>query len=152
MAIHTAVRQYEGPIHPPVVDERETAPLEPTAGPARDPLARLDFRHARRAIARTQAPPGHYIGFDCEDGQRLIPIEARIIHVGRAATADLRFDDVQVSRRHAIIVRYGRHVRVLDDRSSAGTIVNGVRVIATDLGDGDVVQLGPIAFTYVVIH
>jgi pSer/pThr/pTyr-binding forkhead associated (FHA) protein len=50
------------------------------------------------------------------------------------------------------MVRYGEHVRVLDDRSSGGTFVNGRRVIATDLLEGDVVRLGPISFTYIRIR
>ncbi len=82
----------------------------------------------------------------------LISIEDRVTHIGRAATADLRFEDPRVSRRHAILVRYGRHVRVLDDRSSEGTFVNGSRVVATDLTEGDVVRLGPVAFTYTIVR
>jgi len=152
MAIDTGVRHLLEPTQPPTLDERQTAPLEPAAGPADDPLALLDYRHARRATPRARAPAGHYMAFDTPDGQQLIPLDAKILHIGRSASADLRFDDVRVSRRHAIIVRYGRHVRVLDDRSSAGTIVNGVRVIATDLSDGDVVRLGPIAFMYLVVR
>ena len=74
------------------------------------------------------------------------------MHIGRSIGADLRFEDAHVSRSHAIIVRYGRHVRVLDDRSSAGTYVNGVRILAIDLSDGDVVRLGPIALRYVVVR
>jgi len=41
---------------------------------------------------------------------------------------------------------------VLDDRSLAGTFVNGLRVTATDLTDGDVIRVGPIVLTYTVIR
>ena len=78
-----------------------------------------------------------------------MPLGDRIIHVGRGLGADLRFDEVRVSRRHAIIVRYGNHVRVLDDRSANGTFVNGCRVVAIDVADGDVIRLGRVAFRYV---
>ena len=66
-------------------------------------------------------------------------------------SSDLRIEDPRVSRSHAIIVRYGRHARVLDDRSSNGTFVNGRRIVATTLAEGDVVRLGPIAFRYVTV-
>jgi hypothetical protein len=133
--------------------EPQTATLDPAVGPSRNALLLLDHRSRRRAVPAAIALPGHYIGLDDESGDTfLIPLQSELIHVGRAMSADVRFEDPQVSRRHAIIVRYGRHVRVLDDRSLAGTFVNGVRITATDLTDGDVVRLGPVAFTYTVVR
>lgn len=132
--------------------ERETAALDPMLAPSVSALAVLDHRSRRRAVPASMALPGHYLGVEDDAGDtHLIPLDAKIIHIGRASAADLRIEHAQVSRRHAIIVRYGRHVRVLDDRSSAGTFVNGLRVIATDLESGDVVRIGPIAITYVVV-
>jgi pSer/pThr/pTyr-binding forkhead associated (FHA) protein len=52
---------------------------------------------------------------------------------------------------HAILVRHGRHMRVLDNRSSNGTYVNGRRIIATSLEDGDVLRIGALAMRYVVV-
>jgi len=131
----------------------ETAALDPTSAPRRDPLAVLDHRSRGRVVLRDQALPGHYLALADEDGDRhMIPLADKVLHIGRAVTADLRFEDPHVSRRHAIICRYGRHVRVLDDRSSGGTFVNGVRVVACDVQPGDVVRVGPIAFTYTVIR
>ena len=137
----------------PVVDEHETAPIEPAVAAGVNALAVLDHRSRRRTIPDDQALPGHYLGFeDGDGGTHLLPIDAKIIHIGRASNSDLRLEHMQVSRRHAILVRYGRHVRVLDDRSSAGTFVNGLRVVATDLEDGDVVVIGPVAISYVVVR
>lgn len=134
-------------------DERQTAALDPTLGPSCEALALLDHRSRRRAVPAAVALPGHYIGLDDDSGETfLIALDSKLIHVGRSVSADIRFEDPQVSRRHAIIVRYGRHVRVLDDRSLAGTFVNGVRITATDLTDGDVVRLGPVVFTYTEIR
>jgi hypothetical protein len=136
----------------PAGAERETAALDPMLTPTVNALGVLDHRSRRRAVPATMALPGHYLGVEDDEGTtHLIPLDAKIIHIGRASAADLRVEHAQVSRRHAIIVRYGRHVRVLDDRSSAGTFVNGLRVIATDLENGDVVRIGPIAITYVVV-
>jgi hypothetical protein len=136
----------------PAASERETAALDPTLAPGVNALAVLDHRSRRRAVRAGTALPGHYLALeDDTGGTHLLPIDAKIIHLGRGTTADVRLDHAQVSRRHAIVVRYGRHVRVLDDRSSAGTFVNGMRVIATDLEDGDVIRMGPIALTYLVV-
>jgi pSer/pThr/pTyr-binding forkhead associated (FHA) protein len=137
----------------PPTDERDTATLDPAAGLRQDALAALDHRARRRAIPAQRAFPGQYLALDDDEGSTfLLPLDSKIIHVGRATSADLRLDDAHVSRRHAIIVRYGRHVRVLDDRSLAGTFVNGLRVTATDLTDGDVIRVGPIVLTYTVIR
>ena len=66
--------------------------------------------------------------------------------------ADVRIEDSQVSRRHAIIARRGGAVRVLDDRSSNGTYVNGRAVNGAYLNDGDVVRFGRAAFRYVLVE
>ena len=119
---------------------------------AHDSIASLDHRSRREAVPQGDAIPGHYLSLENDHETLLVPISDRVTHIGRAATADLRFEDPRVSRRHAILVRYGRHVRVLDDRSSEGTFVNGSRVVATDLSDGDVVRLGPVSFTYTIVR
>ncbi|WP_249012373.1 FHA domain-containing protein [Conexibacter sp. DBS9H8] len=130
-------------------DPNETAILQDTPGLRENPFGLLEHRVATAAINAREALPGHYVAVHDGDGvAHLIPLRDAITHVGRAVGSDLRFDDVHVSRRHAIIVRYGDHVRVLDDRSSAGTFVNGQRIVATDLLDGDLVRIGPVAFTY----
>lgn len=131
----------------------ETAPLGIETPTVRDSIASLDHRSRSAAIAPDDARPGHYLSLENGEGDvLLLPIEDRVTHIGRGATADLRFEDPRVSRRHAILVRYGRHVRVLDDRSSEGTFVNGTRIVATDLTDGDVVRLGPVTFTYTIVR
>lgn len=131
----------------------QTAPIGIEDALEHDSIASLDHRSRRNAIPPADAQPGHYLALQDADGDvLLIAIEDRITHIGRAATADLRFEDPRVSRRHAILVRYGHHVRMLDDRSSEGTFVNGTRVVATDLSEGDVVRLGPVSFTYTIVR
>jgi pSer/pThr/pTyr-binding forkhead associated (FHA) protein len=72
-------------------------------------------------VAGGHAQPGHHLALEGSDGEvLLIPVSDRITHIGRAGTADLRFEDPRASRHHAILVRYGSHVRMLDDRSSEG--------------------------------
>jgi hypothetical protein len=133
--------------------QHDTAQRTDTPVLRANPFALLDHRVAVHTVSLAEAMPGHYLAISDGDGaEHMLALDDAITHVGRAAAADLRFDDVHVSRRHAIVVRYGDHVRVLDDRSSAGTFVNGRRVIATDLTNGDVVRLGPIVFSYVRVR
>jgi pSer/pThr/pTyr-binding forkhead associated (FHA) protein len=137
--------------HPPVAPgEAPTAPLQPDSlGTAGDALDRLDHRSLERTLAPEQASPGHYLALGEAGRERLLALSEGITHLGRSGSADVRFEHPQVSRRHAIIARYGHHVRALDDRSSAGTFVNARRIVAVDLEDGDVVRFGPLSARYV---
>ncbi len=74
-----------------------------------------------------------------------------MIHIGRGLSADLRLDESSVSRRHAILVPRVSGARVLDDRSSNGTFVNGRRVQQADLSDGDVIVVGRVVLRYLEI-
>jgi hypothetical protein len=151
MATQTPVLPLEQPDPAPAV-EHETAPFDPAHPPTFDSLPLLDYRSRGRTLHARHAAPGHYLGLQDRDDERLLPVHEKISHVGRSLAAEIRFEESHVSRRHAILVRYGNHVRILDDRSSGGTFVNGVRVVATDLVDGDVIRLGRVALRYVRIR
>jgi pSer/pThr/pTyr-binding forkhead associated (FHA) protein len=71
-----------------------------------------------------------------------VALDREWMRVGRSLAAELRFDDATVSRRHARIAREGDEVRVLDDRSLNGVFVNGERVDARVLKDGDELVVG----------
>ncbi len=132
--------------------EQETAPIE--AGPAAailNALALLDHRTRSRAISRRLAPFGQYLAF-AEDGTDwLVPLEEKVIHIGRGLTSHVRIEEQRVSRSHAILVRHGNHTRLLDNRSANGTFVNGRQIIATNIADGDVIRIGPVVMTYVQV-
>jgi hypothetical protein len=131
---------------------QETAPLDLLpADSARDSFLLLDHRGRARAIPPRLARRGPYLAFTHGDELRLVPLAPTITHIGRGLNADLRFEDHRVSRSHAIIVRHGRFARLLDDRSSNGTFLNGRRVLATNLHDGDVIQIGPATTRYIEI-
>ncbi len=64
--------------------------------------------------------------------------------VGRAVEADQRFEDPNISRRHAVFtVDSDGGVVVEDLGSSNGTFVNDVRVQQHALKDGDQIRFGP---------
>ena len=80
---------------------------------------------------------------------RTVPLSAVLV-IGRGTEADLQVHDTGVSRRHAEL----RHtpdtgaVEVHDLGSTNGTRVNGRRVTAATLTDGDVVTVGATELTY----
>ena len=55
-------------------------------------------------------------------------LDTDVTTVGRHPEADIFFDDVTVSRRHAEITRTGSSFELVDQRSLNGTYVNGERV------------------------
>jgi hypothetical protein len=132
--------------------EHATAPLQaPQTEPILDSYPLLDHRSQTEAMPESAAPDGQYLAFEDHGDTWLVPITEKLLHLGRGFAAGLRVQHPQVSRSHAIVVRYGRHARVLDDRSANGTWVNGRRIVATTLAEGDVIRLGPVAFRYVTV-
>ncbi len=68
-------------------------------------------------------------------------LEKGALELGRGESCDVRFAELQVSRRHATITVEDAGFRVTD-HSSNGTLVNGRRVSSAILQPGDLVQLG----------
>lgn len=87
---------------------------------------------------------GHYLAFDEGDHEyAAIRLEPGWTRIGRSRTADIRFDDPTVSRRHALVVlSAGGKLRALDDRSLNGLFVNGEHVEWAVLADGDELEVG----------
>jgi DNA-directed RNA polymerase subunit RPC12/RpoP len=98
------------------------------------------LREARRRLSRS----GHYLAWlDDDETIAHFEIARGWTRIGRSATADLRLDDPSVSRRHALIVAEpGRGLRVLDDRSLNGVLLNGEEVEWARLKDGDELAIG----------
>jgi pSer/pThr/pTyr-binding forkhead associated (FHA) protein len=107
---------------------------------------RHDHRDHTEAV-----PRGQYLALADGKQTRLLALENNITHIGRGSGADVRFDEHRVSRSHAILVRHGRHYRVLDNRSSNGTFVNRRRVLATNIQNGDELVFGPVAVRFVAV-
>ncbi|HLI58300.1 MAG TPA: FHA domain-containing protein [Solirubrobacteraceae bacterium] len=128
--------------------ERETHGMSTGQPLVVDSLSLLDHRTREQTIPAADAPAGRYLSIEGEDGVRLLPLTRPITHIGRGLVADVRFEDAHVSRRHAIVAVRGSAVRILDDRSSGGTFVNGRRVSSAELADGDVVRVGRAVFRY----
>jgi pSer/pThr/pTyr-binding forkhead associated (FHA) protein len=69
--------------------------------------------------------------------------------VGRSTACDVQVFDPKVSRRH-FLIRFGNGAFFLQDQqSSRGTHVNGERVMAQRVDDGDRIDLGD---TSMILH
>jgi pSer/pThr/pTyr-binding forkhead associated (FHA) protein len=96
-----------------------------------------------RVARATITAPGCYLIYEDFDGEPIVcALESDTVRVGRSVHADIRFEDPTVSRRHALIVRRGNEVRVVDDRSLNGVFLGGERVLSSLLLDGDEVAVG----------
>jgi hypothetical protein len=138
---------------PGALHERETAPLQASGStPLANSFRLLDNRCRSRAVSPWLARRGPHLAFQDGDDIKLVALDAKITHVGRSLEADVRVEDNRVSRSHAVIVRHGRFARLLDNRSSSGTYLNGRRIVATNLADGDVVSVGSLDMRYVEIR
>ncbi|PKN55735.1 MAG: hypothetical protein CVU56_19980 [Deltaproteobacteria bacterium HGW-Deltaproteobacteria-14] len=81
---------------------------------------------------------------------REIAFDRPIVNVGKLSTSNLRLDDINVSRKHAVIEqRENGQWRITDLGSTNGTIVRGERVVQGDLHDGDRLVLGT---TTLIVH
>ncbi|GAB2839071.1 FHA domain-containing protein [Microbacterium insulae] len=77
-------------------------------------------------------------------------LDTDVTTVGRHPEADIFFDDVTVSRRHAEITRTGTSFELVDQRSLNGTYVNGERVDRAVLDNGAEVRVGKFRLNFFV--
>jgi pSer/pThr/pTyr-binding forkhead associated (FHA) protein len=75
-------------------------------------------------------------------------LDTAVTTVGRHPEADIFFDDVTVSRRHAEIIRTGTAFEIVDQRSLNGTYVNGERVDRSELDNGYEVRVGKFRLNF----
>ncbi len=87
--------------------------------------------------------PGKYVAAFADGRARVFELHAGWSRIGRASGADIRLDDPTVSRRHAVVVCTPEgELRVLDDRSMNGIVVNGEAVDWAPISDGDALEVG----------
>jgi pSer/pThr/pTyr-binding forkhead associated (FHA) protein len=116
-----------------------------------DAIACLDERVRHEAIADAPTEPGRYLEVQGPERSLTITLAGGAVRIGRGLAADLRLDDSSVSRRHAILVPRASGARILDDRSSNGTYVNGRRVQQAELRSGDVIVVGRVVLRYLEV-
>ena len=127
--------------------------IRPVAEGHTEKVARVPGQDTGLARDRAELPatPGRYLEVQAPDRTTVIPIAGEALRIGRGVGADVHLDESSVSRRHAIVVQRTEGARILDDRSSNGTFVNGRRIQQADLHSGDVIVLGRVVLRYLEV-
>ena len=85
------------------------------------------------------------------DELRVVALIGDWTRIGRSTAADIRFDDPTVSRRHALIIREGELLKLVDDSSLNGIFVAGERIDRYTLVDGDSFLVGRYQMNFISI-
>lgn len=80
-------------------------------------------------------------------GQKFV-LDANEMILGRGEKSTLPLDSEEVSRQHARLTRSDGEYTIEDLGSRNGIVLNGLKVHAAVLRDGDQVQLGDITLNY----
>ena len=75
------------------------------------------------------------------------PIRGKLT-IGRNPDSSLQLDDLQVSRRHAVIEQTASGTIVRDLGSGNGTYIDDRRILEYRLSDGDIVRIGQVALRF----
>ncbi len=74
-----------------------------------------------------------------------LALQRDLLSIGRSSRQDLVVRDVRVSRQHAVILRDQESFAVIDQNSTHGTFLNGVRIHRARLNPDDVLHLGSLS-------
>lgn len=128
----------------------ETEPLPRVAPVTRPGGSRVAPRTRRQGRVLPRPAEQHVLlVIQDEPDVVVLPLAEGHTRIGRSFNADVELDDASVSRRHAVMVRDGDTVQILDDRSRNGVLVNGTRVLEMELHNGDVIRLGRVELRFV---
>lgn len=81
------------------------------------------------------------------EGQSFV-LDADELIVGRGEKANFQLLSEEVSRKHARLTRHEGEYAIEDLGSRNGVLLNGLKVHAAVLRDGDLVQLGDVVLAY----
>ena len=95
--------------------------------------------------------PGDYLVFKEVDELRIVALIGDWTRIGRSTAADVRFDDPTVSRRHALVIREGDQLKLVDDSSLNGIFVDGERIDRHTLVDGDSFLIGRYRMDFISV-
>ena len=119
----------------------------PSARTAGDPSDGDLVAAARSALEA----PGDYLVFKEVDELRIVALIGDWTRIGRSTAADVRFDDPTVSRRHALVIREGDQLKLVDDSSLNGIFVDDERIDRHTLVDGDSFLIGRYRMDFISV-
>ena len=82
--------------------------------------------------------------------ERTVPLTEEELSIGRSRQNPIQLETDQSSRKHCTVKRAGRGWRIVDERSSNGTFVNGLKIDEKELSDGDLIGIGNATITFKV--
>lgn len=103
------------------------------------------------AAEQPQAPPAdkvQLIGMAEPVADKVFPLHAGQMTIGRAASCDIRIDEPSLSAEHARLNYTDKGWRIINLLSTNGIYVNEQKVFAHDLQHGDVLRLGRIRLRF----
>ena len=83
-----------------------------------------------------------------QGAERTFALADAEMSIGRSRQNPIQLETDQSSRKHCTVRKSGRGWRLVDERSSNGTFVNGLKVEEKDLADGDQIEIGNATITY----
>jgi pSer/pThr/pTyr-binding forkhead associated (FHA) protein len=126
-------------------------------------VLRIDPFEFRVGIRRSEpGSNGQADGVDLDPAPQLIALEhvesgrvlqphRKVCVIGRRSGCDIRVEDAEVSRAHAILFVYKNRPVVCDLLSSNGTFVNDTPIVFQTMKDQDVLRIGEAMFRVRVI-
>lgn len=135
------MNDHSGP--PPVKTRREHGP-QGTQRIAPDQVSQL----LEAAASGNAADRAQLIGMGENIAGRTFPLRAERITIGRSRICDIHIDEPSLSSEHARLDRDGGGWRIVNLLSTNGVFVNGEKVFAHRLGNGDVIGLGKIRLRF----
>jgi NADPH-dependent 2,4-dienoyl-CoA reductase/sulfur reductase-like enzyme/pSer/pThr/pTyr-binding forkhead associated (FHA) protein len=124
-------------------------PISPIAAPP--PTNQIPMPAAMPAPAVAMPPTAALVGTSGAFAGRRFDIPVSPSTIGRDMAAQVRIEELSISRRHAVLTRVEGRWFLSDLHSSAGTVHNGMRVtpgVEVPLRDGDTLQLGVVVVQF----
>lgn len=148
--LRTGVFDVRSRVDPDAPGQRVRQP-EPLAPPARQNGAAPTMQApAEQAQPPSPVPPevavAHFLVVDGPNTR--YPLSEGSNVIGRSQDAAVKLPDTGVSRRHVDITVQGSTAVAHDLGSTNGSIVNGQRIAAQQLRDGDVIRIGHSVLVY----
>jgi hypothetical protein len=88
------------------------------------------------------------IGYEGAIAGQVFPLSKKETTIGRGEDRDIVVPDSAVSRRHCKIVLEDDGYYIVDEGSTNGTFVSGMRVAREKLKNGDIIQVGESKFRF----
>ncbi len=134
--------QYQAPTLPPPPQTSTPAPPSYQPPPNNAPPTDRYLEAPHTSEHPAEMPKAWLEGIDGAMKGRRADIQQGDILIGRSTVCDVQIYDPKVSRKH-FRIRYGNGAFFLQDQqSSRGTRINGERVMAQRLNNGDRIEIG----------